>query len=147
MPGGTILEVASHSGHGNGILFEGTEGNIHVNRERVRGNIYENERVQDNFTEDDYNALSHGKPLNWELDGSNRHKQNMIDCIRDGGLPVSEINANIQGVNMCHAVCITSRLGRELVWDAQTETFVNDDHANTFIAREQRKGFEIPRVG
>ena len=147
MPGGTIIEMASHSGHGLGLFFEGTSGNMHVNRQRIRGNVFENDRVQDRFTEDDYIALSHGKSLNWQLGDLDRHKQNMIDCIREGGLPVSEINSNIQGINMCHAACISSRLRRELVWDAKTDTFVNDDHANTFIAREQRRGFEIPRVG
>lgn len=43
-------------------------------------------------------------------------------------------------------IAIEARLGRKLVWDAKTDTFVNDAHANTFFAREQRKGFEIPRV-
>ena len=146
MPGGTVIQIASHSGHGNGVFFEGSRGNLHVNRQRIRGNVYENEKVQENFTEDDYIALSHGKPLNWRIGELDRHKQNMIDCIREGGLPVSEIDSNVQGINMCHAACISSRLRRELVWDAQTDTFVNDDHANTFLAREQRAGFEIPRV-
>jgi len=43
-------------------------------------------------------------------------------------------------------VGIATRLGRELVWDAKAEKFVGDNHANTFLAREQRKNFEIPRV-
>jgi len=146
MPNGTILEIASHSPHGLGVFFEGTEGNMHVNRARIRGRVYENDRVHEAFTEEDYLSLSHGKKLNWSLNDLNRHKQNMLDCIREGGLPISEIDSNVQGINLCHAACIATRLNRELAWDAKTDTFVGDDYANTFLAREQRKGFEIPRV-
>ena len=146
MPGGTLLQVVSHSEHGNGIFFEGTKGNMHVNRSRIKGNVYENEKVQDTFTEEDYASLSYGKKLNWELVGGSFHKQNMIDCIKEGGLPVSDINTDVQQINLCHLACIATRLKRELVWNAKMETFVNDDAANTFLAREQRKGFEIPRV-
>ena len=146
MPGGVLLQVVSHSEHGGGIFFEGTKGNMHVNRGRIKGNVYENEKVQDTFTEDDYIALSHGKAINWKLGDLDRHKQNMIDCIKEGGLSVSEIDANVQGINLCHLACMATRLERELTWDARKETFVNDDYANTFLAREQRQGFEIPRV-
>jgi len=146
MPGGTLLQLVSHSQHSSGVFFEGTRGNLHVSRGRIRGNVFENEKVQDTFTEEDYQALTYGKKLNWDMNELNRHKQNMIDCIREGGLPVSDLDANVQGINLCHAACIATRLERELVWDAKTDTFVGDDYANTFIAREQRKGFEIPRV-
>jgi len=146
MPGGVLIQVVSHSEHGNGIFFEGTKGNFHVSRGRIKGDVYENEKVQDGFTEEDYLPLSKGKKLDWALGDSDRHKQNMIDCIREGGLPLSDLDSHVQEINLCHLACIATRLGRELTWDAKKETFVNDDHANTFLAREQRKGFEIPRV-
>ena len=151
MPGGILLQVVSDmnlvglSG-GNGLFFEGTKGNMHVSRARIKGNVYENEKVQDTFTEDDYSALAHGKTINWKIGDLDRHKQNMIDCIKEGGLSISEIEANIQGINLCHAACIATRLNRKLVWDAKTDTFVDDAQACAFLAREQRKGFEIPRV-
>ena len=147
MPGGTLLQLVSHSPHGNGIFFEGTKGNMHVSRARIKGNVYENEKVQDTFTEADYLAITKGKTIDWKLGDLDRHKQNMIDCIKEGGLPVSDLDSHVQEINLCHVACIATRLQRELVWNAQTDTFVNDRQANTFLAREQRKGFEIPRVG
>ena len=146
MPDGTLLQVVSHSEHGNGIFFEGTQGNMHVSRGRIKGNVYENEKVQDSFTDDDYLPLTKGKTLDWKLGDLERHKQNMIDCIKEGGLPLSDLDSHVQEINLCHIACIATRLGRELVWDAQTNTFVNDQEANSFLAREQRKGFEIPRI-
>ena len=145
MPGGINLQLVSHSPHGNGIFFEGTEGNLHVSRSRIKGDVYENEKVQDTFTEEDYLSLSKGKKLDWNLGDLDRHKQNMLDCIREGGLPISDLDSHVQEINLCHAACIATRLGRELAWDAKTETFGNDKEANSFLAREQRKGFEIPR--
>ena len=140
-----ILEVASHSPHGNGIFFEGSRGNMHVSRGRIKGHVYENEKVQDTFTEEDYVAVYQGKNL--ESDNVMiAHKRNMLTCIREGGLPVSDVFSNVQGINLCHIACIATRLERELTWDPQTERFVSDDEANAFLAREQRKGFEIPKV-
>ncbi|MCL2303834.1 MAG: Gfo/Idh/MocA family oxidoreductase [Planctomycetaceae bacterium] len=145
MPDGINLQLVSHSPNSCGVLFEGTQGSIHVSRGRIKGNVYENEKVQDSFTEEDYLSLSKGKKLDWNLGDLDRHKQNMVDCIKEGGLPISDLDSHVQEINLCHVACIATRLGRELAWDAKTETFVNDKEANSFLAREQRKGFEIPR--
>jgi len=102
--------------------------------------------VQDSFTEEDYLSITKGKKIDQKLGELDRHKQNMIDCIKEGGLPLSDIDSHVQEINLCHLACIATRLGRELAWDAKAETFVNDKEANSFLAREQRKGFEIPRV-
>ncbi len=145
MPNDVMLEIVSHSPHGLGVFFEGTEGKLHVNRQRIKGNVYENEKVQDSFTEDDYRGLYKGKPIE-SANEMIAHKKNMLTCIREGGLPVSDVYSHVQEINFCHIACIATRLGRELTWDAKNEKFVGDDHANTFLARKQRKGFEIPNV-
>lgn len=145
MPGGVILEISSHSPHRNGIFFQGSKGNLFVSRGKISGDAYENRKVHNSFTEEDYIKLNGGKPL-----GDNNpllcNKKNMISCVKEGGLPNSNIYSHIQEINLCHIACIATRLNRELAWDAKQERFVGDDHANTFLAREQRKGFEIPVV-
>ncbi len=35
------------------------------------------------------------------------------------------------------------RLGRELQWDPAQREIIGDPQANSFLARENRKGFEI----
>ncbi|MDR1141339.1 MAG: Gfo/Idh/MocA family oxidoreductase [Planctomycetaceae bacterium] len=144
LPDGTVIEIVSHSPYKNGIFFEGTKGTMHVSRGQIKGDIFENDKVQESFTEEDYRSLYKGKKMENDNDML-AHKLNMIRCIKEGGLPVSDVYSHVQEINLCHTACIAARLGRELAWNPQTERFVDDEQANTFLAREQRKGFEIPR--
>ena len=57
----------------NGILFEGTEGRIFVDRGRITGKPIEENR-QSVLQESDYVAINKGKPVVW-------HKENFIQCV------------------------------------------------------------------
>ena len=46
-------------------------------------------------------------------------------------------------LNVCHAINIALRLNRKLTYDPKARKFVGDDLANSFVAREQRKGYEL----
>ncbi len=74
------------------------------------------------------------------------HKENFYRCIREGGLPVSDVYSHVQTMNTCHLAAIAARLGRTIRWDPKAEKIVGDDQAATFFARTPRPGFEIPRV-
>ncbi len=74
------------------------------------------------------------------------HKNNFYRCIREGGLPVSDVFSHVQTMNTCHLSAIAARLGRVIKWDPKAEKIVGDDEAAAFFARTQREGFEIPRV-
>ena len=50
-------------------------------------------------------------------------------------------------MNSCHLTAIAARLGRAIKWDPKDEKIIGDEQASDFIARKQREGFEIPRVG
>ena len=148
---GMVMNVCSESPDGNGVLFEGTEGRIHVSRGRVKGKCIE-EGISDLFTEDDYIALNNGLPLGTrfegEYDAQRRaflvHKENFLYCIRNGGKPISDIESHIQSLHLCHLSAIAARLKRTIAWDSKNETIVGDDQAASFLSREQRAGFEIP---
>jgi hypothetical protein len=48
---------------------------------------------------------------------------------------------------LCHSGNLSARLGRELVFDATDESFVDDDEANRYRGRaEWRKPYELPEV-
>jgi hypothetical protein len=49
-------------------------------------------------------------------------------------------------MNACHLSAIAARMGKVIKWDPKTEQIVGDEVAAKLFAREQRKGFEIPRV-
>lgn len=136
-PNGMEMRVVSHSPDGNGILFEGTKGKMHVSRGRIKGKPIE-ELAPDAFSQADFDGLYNGKPFEG-------HKNNFIRCIREGGKPVSDVWSHVKAMNCCHLSGIAARLGRKIEWDPVKEEIINDAHAATFAAREQRKGFEIPR--
>ena len=137
---GLVMNVVSNSRDGNGILFEGTEGRMHVSRGRIAGKPREDigENVAAVFPNEEFNKLYNGK-------GFEGHKQNFIRCIREGGLPVSDVYTHVQAMNVCHLCTIAARLGREVAWDPKTEK-TSDTQSQSFIAREQRKGYEISRT-
>jgi hypothetical protein len=46
-------------------------------------------------------------------------------------------------LEICHLSNIAMRLGRAVKWDPVKREIVGDAQANAFLARENRKGFEI----
>ena len=136
---GLVMNVVSHSKDGNGILFEGTEGRMHVSRGRIVGKPREEigEKVGEVFPNEEFEKLYNGKK--WE-----GHKENFIRCIREGGVPVSDVFTHVQAMNVCHLCTMAARLGREIAWDPKTEK-TGDSQSQSFVAREQRKGYEISR--
>lgn len=124
---------------GNGILFEGDKGRIFVSRGKIAGKPIEENWDKDAFTDEDVTQLYKGKT-------PEGHKNNFFRCVRDGGLPISDVFTHVQAMNTCHLSAIAARLNRVIKWDPKTETIVGDEEAAKFFAREQRKGYEINRV-
>jgi hypothetical protein len=57
--------------------------------------------------------------------------------------PIADMQSHHRAISICHAVNIAMRLGRPLTYDTAAEHFVEDQQANTFLERPQRKGYEI----
>ncbi len=76
------------------------------------------------------------------------HVQNFIDCIKSREKPACDLETVGHPASiLCHAGNIANRVGRQLVLDPKTETFVNDDEANALRGRpEWRKPWELPEV-
>jgi len=136
---GVVMHIISHGD--NGILFEGTQGRIHVSRGRINGAPMEaiRDRLGEWITEEDYTAAFNGK----RREG---HRQNFIRCVREGGLPISDAFSHVQAMNACHLAAIAARLNREVLYDPKTET-TGDAQSQAFLTRERRAGYDIPKVG
>lgn len=136
-PSGVELHVTSRGE--NGVLFEGEKGRIFVSRGKISGKPIKEEWDKDLFGAEDLQRLYKDKPFEG-------HKDNFYRCLREGGLPVSDVFSHVQTMNTCHLAAIASRLGRAIKWDPGKEEIVDDEQAAKFFARERRSGFDIPKM-
>jgi len=130
------VEMVIDSRSDNGVKFEGTKGRIFVSRGKISGTPIEENWDEGKFGEEELTQLFKGKK-------AGDHKGNFYECIRDGGLPVSDVFTHVQAMSTCHLAAIAARLGRAIKWDPKTEQIVGDDEAASFVARTPRKGYEI----
>jgi hypothetical protein len=129
------VEMIITSEGDNGILFEGTEGRFFVNRGKVTGKPVE--QLKDKpLPEGAIEAVYGGKV-------SENHTANFTDSIKSRKQPISDVWSHNRMLEICHLANIAMRLGRELNWDPAKREIVGDAEANSFLARENRKGFEI----
>jgi len=119
----------------NGILFEGTKGRLFVNRGKITGRPVEdlkNNPLPEGAIEEVY-----GGPI------SANHTANFIEGMRTRKQPISDVWSHNRMLEICHLSNIAMRLGRPLNWDPKKREIVGDAQANSFLARENRKGYEI----
>ena len=127
-PNGVTVHLDGKGPAGGGA-FMGTEGQINISR-----GVYEMKRKGDaKKTRVDEPK---GRRDTYE------HLRNWLECIRTGETPNADMVKGHRSASACHIGNIARWCGRKLQWDPVKETFVNDDEANTYLKREQRKGYE-----
>jgi hypothetical protein len=119
----------------NGILFEGTKGRFFVNRGKIVGTPVDD--LKDNPLPGDAIEEVYGGPV------AENHSANFIASIKSRKQPISDVWSHNRMLEICHLSNIAMRLGRELKWDPVKREIVGDSEANSFLSRENRKGFEI----
>ena len=129
------VEMIITSKGDNGILFEGTAGRFFVNRGKLTGKPAE-DLTHDPLPEGAIEGL-YGGPV------SGNHTANFVAAMTSRKQPISDVWSHNRMLEICHLANIAMRLGRELQWDPLAREVVGDAQANTFLARESRKGFEI----
>ncbi len=129
-------------GFDNGIMFQG-KGRFLVNRGKLVGSPVEalkkNPLKSDSISKlyiDDASTLE-------GFGEEGYHMKNFMDCVKTRKTPASDMQSHHRMLNVCHAINIAMRLNKTIVFDPKTETFGDDALANSFIARDQRKGYEI----
>jgi predicted dehydrogenase len=119
----------------NGILLEGTEGRIFVNRGRLSGKPVD-ELATRPLPDGALEAVYKNRPL---VD----HFRNFFEAAVSRTEPVSDVFSHHRALTTCHLSAIAVRLGRPLRWDPAAEKIIDDAEAQKFITREPRRGFEI----
>ncbi|PAY17928.1 oxidoreductase [Rhodopirellula sp. SM50] len=130
---GKEIEIR-HDGD-NGILFEGTEGRLFVNRGRITGKPVEDLKTNPLPAQALEEAYKN-RPLT-------DHFRNFFEAARDKTEPISDVFSHHRALSTCHLAGIAARLDRTIHWDPKQEQVVGDPLAQSLVARDRRKGFEI----
>jgi predicted dehydrogenase len=150
---GTILEFATRGLATNaegelriGTLFYGSEGRMEVqedgNWKTFMGSKGEPGPDSRNIDEEKSDA---NNPIGTGITG---HFNNFIDSVmaRDVAKLNCEIEVGYRSTILPHLANLSYRLGRELRWDAHKDQFAGDPEANRMLRREDRKGYEVPKI-
>ena len=125
--------VLDSDGQQHGVRFIGSDGWIWVTRGSIEAS--------------DPEMLVEPLPASAErLDASDDHMGNFFDCLKSREQPVCNAEVGHRSVSVCHLGVIAMRLGRELQWDPNAETFVNDADADQWIRREMRQPWSYDSV-
>ena len=128
-------ELVMRHDQDNGIIFEGTEGRIFVNRGRLTGRPVE-DLEQNPLPDGALETVYKNRSLT-------NHFRNFFEAVRDRVEPVSDVFSHHRALSTCHLAGIAARLGRQLRWDPDKQQIINDEQAQSFLSRDPRHGFEI----
>ena len=116
--------------HGHGIMFLGSEGWVHVDRERLDASPKSLLKVKIG-------------PKEVHLFKSDNHHVNFIDAVKGRSKPAAPIDVAVRSDALCHLQQIAIKLRRKLRWDPVQEQFVGDDEANRMLDRPMRAPWKI----
>jgi predicted dehydrogenase len=71
------------------------------------------------------------------------HLRNFLECVRSRKKPIADVESGHRSTNVAHLANIALRTGRKLLWDAETEHFINDTEADLLLSRTPRKPWDL----
>ncbi len=117
----------------NGTAVYGTEGSVHIGRWNRRWGFKVFDRDGKLVHHDDAD------------DDHNHHQQDFVDAIRTRRLPRGDIMEGHLSAIHCHLANIVARVHRNVEFDQENETIVNDDEAKMLVKRRYRSHWSTPK--
>lgn len=133
-----------------GVRFEGDEGWLFVQRgnysvtasdPKVKSN---NSKV---LATSDPKIMSPIGPNEIHLHVSEEHHGDWLNSIKTRNQPAAPVEVGHRACSLCLLSHIAMKLPRKLHWDPQREHFLNDDEANSMLARAQRYPYGTNYLG
>ncbi len=115
-------------GYQNGVVFYGTDGYLAIGRRGWKLVEKRNRVVIDKQVE--FSDVP--------------HLQNFVDCTKSGARPNCDIEEGYRSTLLAHLGNLSFRVGRPLRFDRHAQKFIDDDQANSLLARPGRGEFKIP---
>ncbi len=140
-PGGVQVLMRAQPPGDEGLLIEGDQGRIYVNRGRLTGKPIEEQDADPALKEKIMAAVVELYKGNTAKMGD--HMGNFFEAWMHGKWPISDVESQHRSVSACHLGNLSIRLGRKLTWDASKEEFVGDSEASGMLARKQREPYRL----
>ncbi len=119
-----------HGGKGLGIMFQGTEGKLIVDRATFK--VFPDSLGIEEFI---------GEP---EKSWANKdHHNNFFDCVRTRKKPAADIEQGVRSTIPVLLAGIALKTRRKLNWDGEAEQFIQDDAANRYLSRAYRPPWHL----
>lgn len=125
----SFLEGFEPHGQGHGAAFYGTEGAIVADRGLLIRPDKSTEKVVD----------APGA-------GDVEHAANFLECVKSRGVPNAELEIGRLSSTVCLLGNVAYHLGRDIRFDPQTETCIDDAEANALMTKEYREPYTLPVV-
>jgi predicted dehydrogenase len=113
-----------------GVLFEGTEGTVHVTRSSIHARPKSLLRT----------VIGPNEIHLYEASSDDR---NFIQCVKSRAETCSPIHAAHRSTSVCYLGHIAILLGRKLRWDPARERFVDDPEADRYLSRPLREPWHL----
>ncbi len=120
-------------GRGGGITFRGDKGEIYVDRGKITSNP--DTILKEPLTDRDV-----------RLYRSPGHKQDWLNCIKSRKQPICHAEVGARSVTVCHLGNLAYWNRRRLRWDPRKWRFVGDAEANTWLDRDRRPPYLLPKL-
>ncbi|MGQ9730780.1 MAG: Gfo/Idh/MocA family protein [Candidatus Zipacnadales bacterium] len=137
---GVVLQLhrdrKDNSLHGLGATFVCEKGTIEIERNQL-------------WSDPPEIIQSPNNPGPNQLDESQYHVQNWVDCIKSRKRCTADIEYGQRSHTLCHLVNIARELGRvgeSLRWRPEAERFADCEEGNALLSRPRRKGYELPEL-
>ena len=139
------ISVLTSGGYTNGIRYEGSEGWIFVSRGSYTASA--SDPINKEKSSKALNA-SDPKILESVIGENETHLYkideqhgNWLDCIQSRKKPISPVDIGHRACSVCLISHVAMKIPRKLEWNPKTEMFINDNEANAFLSRPQRKPY------
>lgn len=129
-----LLHLDANFGPGLGCIYEGENGRIEINRDKIAVEPRELLDRPDN-------------PGHLSVPETQPHIENWIECIKSRNRCTADIEYGQRSSTLCYLVNIAravGRVGEKLLWDPVAERFTNCDEGNAMLANTRRPGYELP---
>jgi predicted dehydrogenase len=121
------------NGIDNGVAVYGSEGIVHIGRWNGKWGF----KVFDK----DGKMVLHDEEKEGEL-----HQKNFVEAVRSRKLPNADFGIGHISAIHCHLANIVARTGRNVRFDAGTETIIDDPEANLYVSRKYRTHWSTPKM-